>query len=209
MKRYNPILLITLTCFLASCATLIRGTEENLHINSVPEQAKANISNGMSCVTPCVVRLKRNSSVVIKFEKEGCQSTMVSVFPSISGAGILLGGIIDYGTGAVYDLEPNPALGSLVCGEGEKEVVSTSTDVSVLNVQLNMGDKKDQILVTGIKPAYPTCIIIKRIGKDNYEVWEFTSKGCETELIKGYALIFRNETLVQIRKITNINDLNL
>lgn len=207
MIRY---MCLTLSCLLVSCATLIRGTEENLQINSVPEQAKANISNGMSCVTPCMVRLKRNSTVVITFEKEGCQKQMVSVFPTIAGAGILLGGFIDYGTGAVYDLTPNPAIASLICGEDQKDIVSASvTDTSILNIQLNMGDKKEQIKTTGIQPVYPTCIIIKEVGKDSYEIWEFTSKGCETELIKGYALIFRNETLIQIRKITDIKDLQI
>lgn len=36
--------------------------------------------------------------------------------PTLSGAGVILGGLIDYGTGAVYDLQPNPLTVTLACG---------------------------------------------------------------------------------------------
>jgi hypothetical protein len=58
---------------------------------------------------PCQVELKRNQSVLIKYTKEGYDLEVLSVFPTIAGAGIILGGVIDYGTGAVYNLIPNPA----------------------------------------------------------------------------------------------------
>ena len=37
------------------------------------------------------------------------------MMPTLAGAGVMLGGFIDYGTGAVYDLQPNPLTISLVC----------------------------------------------------------------------------------------------
>jgi len=40
---------------------------------------------------------------------------MVSVFPTLAGAGVILGGVIDYGTGAVYNLQPNPVVANLRC----------------------------------------------------------------------------------------------
>lgn len=58
---------------------------------------------------------ERDSSFSITFSKDGCDSQTVSVFPTLAGAGVLLGGIIDYGTGAVYSLRPNPVVTTLKC----------------------------------------------------------------------------------------------
>ena len=37
------------------------------------------------------------------------------MIPTLSGGGVIMGGLIDYGTGAVYDLEPNPLTVTLAC----------------------------------------------------------------------------------------------
>ena len=49
---------------------------------------------------------------------------MVSVFPTLAGVGVVLGGVIDYGTGAVYNLQPNPVVANLRCPDASP-VVST------------------------------------------------------------------------------------
>jgi hypothetical protein len=66
-------------------------------------------------MTPCSIHLARNTSTVVTFEHEGCDTAMVSVFPTLAGAGVILGGVIDYGTGAVYNLQPNPVVANLRC----------------------------------------------------------------------------------------------
>jgi len=91
------------------CATMIRGTEEPLNITSEPPGALAQVSDGQKCTTPCSVKLKRNQSVIVRYSKEGYETESLSVFPTLAGAGVILGGVIDYGTGAVYSLTPNPA----------------------------------------------------------------------------------------------------
>ena len=103
--------------FLTGCATMVRGTSEELQIVSEPEGALAKLSNGQSCITPCKIKLKRNQTVYIKFEKEGCEPEMVTVVPTLAGAGIILGGVIDYGTGAVYNPTPNPVHVILKCNK--------------------------------------------------------------------------------------------
>jgi len=42
------------------------------------------------------------------------------MIPVLSGAGAILGGLIDYGTGAVYDLQPNPLTITLDCENPSK-----------------------------------------------------------------------------------------
>lgn len=109
MLKLKMFVLVVMALSLCNCATMIRGTEESLSITSDPEGAIAKLSNGQSCKTPCQITLKRNQTVIIKFEKEDYEPESLTVFPTLAGAGVILGGLIDYGTGAVYSLAPNPA----------------------------------------------------------------------------------------------------
>ncbi len=116
MKMVFWTLIISVLLLGSGCATMIRGTTEPLHLASNPAGAEATLSNGQSCITPCSLVLPRNASMSVTFAKKGCEDHMTSVFPTLAGAGVILGGLIDYGTGAVYSLMPNPVLVRLRCG---------------------------------------------------------------------------------------------
>jgi hypothetical protein len=73
------------------------------------------ISNGQSCLTPCNIEAERKNTLQITVKKEGCNVMTTAMVPTLAGAGAMLGGIIDYGTGAVYDLQPNPLFVTLNC----------------------------------------------------------------------------------------------
>ncbi len=109
MFKRMRIFIILFALIGSGCATMIRGTEEPLNITSEPPGALAEVSDGQKCTTPGTVKLKRNQSVMIRYTKEGYEPESLSVFPTLAGAGVILGGVIDYGTGAVYNLTPNPA----------------------------------------------------------------------------------------------------
>lgn len=115
MRLIKNICALGLSASLVGCATMIRGTNDQLHISSTPTGAKATLSNGQSCTTPCTMQLKRNQSLIINYSKPGCKPTQLSVYPTLAGAGVILGGLVDYGTGAVYNLTPNPASVMLDC----------------------------------------------------------------------------------------------
>jgi hypothetical protein len=58
---------------------------------------------------------------------------MISVFPTIAAAGIVLGGVIDYGTGAVYNLQPNPVVANLRCpSNGANTTLPTVTPAATV-----------------------------------------------------------------------------
>jgi hypothetical protein len=61
--------------------------------------------------------MPRDAGVVVTFTKAGCKQQMVSIFPTISGGGMLWGGWFGEMSGADYDLQPNPAVASLDCVE--------------------------------------------------------------------------------------------
>jgi hypothetical protein len=115
--RWAPV--APLAWFLVTgCATMIRGTEQQVSINTIPVGAQVQLSNGMSCSSPCTLTVPRNQSLSITITRDGCAPQTASMVPVLAGAGVILGGLIDYGTGAVYDLQPNPLTIMLYCRDG-------------------------------------------------------------------------------------------
>jgi len=121
MKQLFLAGLLLCTVTLSGCATMVRGTSEKLSITSTPSGAKVQLSDGRACITPCEVSTKRNKTLILTYSKKGCHSTQLTVVPSLAGSGVILGGLIDYGDGAVYDLQPNPANVMLSCKPTSKK----------------------------------------------------------------------------------------
>jgi hypothetical protein len=76
-------------------------------------------SNGLGCVTPCSLVVKRNEEFIATFSKPGYRSQQVEVKTQLAGAGaaglagnILIGGVVGIGvdavTGAANEHTPNP-----------------------------------------------------------------------------------------------------
>ena len=113
--RKSTVLLFCVFTLLSACATMIRGTEQEIFVNTTPVGADIQLSNGASCTSPCKMVVKRNQSLTINISKDGCATQTASMVPTLAGGGVILGGLIDYGTGAVYDLQPNPLTVTLAC----------------------------------------------------------------------------------------------
>lgn len=71
----------------------------------------------MSCESPCTLKVKRDQSLQLTVTKDGCNPQTASMIPQLAGGGVIMGGLVDYGTGAVYDLQPNPLTIMLQCDE--------------------------------------------------------------------------------------------
>jgi hypothetical protein len=114
---------IVAVCAIAGgCASVTRGTTENISIVSTPSGAEATISGldvPTACVTPCAVVVKRNADISVAFQKEGYEPQVVQLtkeIPATGAAGfagnVLLGGLVGMGvdavTGAATDHKPNP-----------------------------------------------------------------------------------------------------
>src|SRR6476619_8231544 len=104
------------------CASVSRGTTENISISTTPAGATADVS-GLDiptvCVTPCVVQAKRSADIIVTINKEGYEPQVVPLIKEIPGTGaagfagnLLLGGVVGMGvdavTGAALDHKPNP-----------------------------------------------------------------------------------------------------
>jgi len=113
-----------LSIMLGGCASVTRGTTENISISSTPSGVEAVVSGlevPTTCTTPCAIVAKRSADITITFEKEGYQPQTVQLTKEVSGTGaagfagnLLAGGVIGMGvdaaTGAATDHKPNPVI---------------------------------------------------------------------------------------------------
>jgi hypothetical protein len=114
---------IALPC--ASCATITRGTSEQLQILSEPPGAEARTSMGYVCTTPCTFSVGRKDEFVVTISKPGYETVEVAVTTKVNPGGtaafagnVLIGGVVgmaaDASTGAGLDHFPNPVEVELV-----------------------------------------------------------------------------------------------
>lgn len=123
--RVSLFAIIASSLSLAACATVTRGTTEQITFTSTPPAAMRT-STGLSCpTTPCTLEVNRKSEFIATFSKEGYQSHDVSVQTRLAGAGaagfagnVLIGGLVGMGvdaaTGSTLEHFPNPVEASLV-----------------------------------------------------------------------------------------------
>lgn len=112
---------------LAGCATITRGTDDVLVVQSVPAGAQVKMSNSMSCnSTPCNFKVPRKSELNVLVTKEGCKPQTIRVTNvTASGGGAAMAGnviaggvvgiVVDGSSGATQDLSPNPVVARLEC----------------------------------------------------------------------------------------------
>jgi hypothetical protein len=116
--------IVALAAAVGGCASVTRGTTENISITSTPSGAEATISGldvPTACVTPCAIVAKRSADISITFAKPGFETEVVTLtkeVPATGAAGfagnVLAGGLIGMGvdaaTGAAQDHKPNPVI---------------------------------------------------------------------------------------------------
>jgi hypothetical protein len=108
-----------------SCASVTRGTTNQVQINSSPPEAQARTSMGHVCITPCTLQFARKDEFTVLISKPGYHSVEIPVRAQIAGAGaagfagnIVLGGavgmVVDASTGATLEHVPNPVTATLI-----------------------------------------------------------------------------------------------
>ena len=106
---------------LTGCATVIRGTEQDVTVDTAPNGALVEFSNGQSCMSPCSISAKRNEALEVRISRDGCSPQQAFIRPRITALGGVLGGLPDLATGAVYDLEPSALSFVLQCATANSE----------------------------------------------------------------------------------------
>jgi hypothetical protein len=107
------------------CASITRGTKDNLQVTSVPSGAQVKLSTGQTGTTPVTFTLPRKKGLSVEVSKTGYTSQTIFVNSKFAtGGGValagnaLFGGLIGAGvdglTGATLSLKPNPVSVNLI-----------------------------------------------------------------------------------------------
>jgi hypothetical protein len=120
--------IVAVVCVAASvgaCASITRGTDEQVGFHSEPAGAEVRTSTGLACPsTPCTIAVPRKDQFVATFTKAGYHPQQVMVGTKVGGGGALglagnalvggvVGIVVDASTGAGMDHEPNPVIAQL------------------------------------------------------------------------------------------------
>ena len=119
MKRLQVTTVVALALTTANCATVTRGTTNQVQFVSEPPEAAVQTSLGHTCSTPCTIESSRKTEFVAVFEKPGYRRESVPVQTRVAGSGaagfagnVIIGGIVgmaaDAATGATLEHYPNP-----------------------------------------------------------------------------------------------------
>src|SRR5688500_5657312 len=103
----------------SGCATVVRGTTDNVRIETNPPGANVHLSTGDTGVTPVSFNLPRKHPITVELEKAGFEKVTMTLNPTRSKQGSIatagnafiggaVGSAIDSSTGAALDLQPNP-----------------------------------------------------------------------------------------------------
>jgi len=123
--RLSLLAILAGSLSLGACATVTRGTTEQITFDSTPS-AEMRTSTGLTCpATPCTLEVSRKSEFIATFSKPGYESQNVVVQTRVAGAGaagfagnVLVGGLVGMGvdaaTGSTLEHYPNPVMASLV-----------------------------------------------------------------------------------------------
>jgi hypothetical protein len=119
VKLSNIVAAAALALTSSGCATVTRGTTNQVQLISEPAGADVKTSLGQTCTTPCTIEVSRKSEFVAVFSKDGFQDASVPVQTRVAGSGaagfagnVILGGVVgmvaDAATGATLEHYPNP-----------------------------------------------------------------------------------------------------
>lgn len=117
MRLLNLAIIATMGFTVSGCATVISGTSVKYETSSDPKGAKVVFLNGVTCNTPCKMKLRRKEDTRADITLDGYDPTYVLVQSKLGGASfgnILLGGgvgaIVDGANGASNRLFPSPLI---------------------------------------------------------------------------------------------------
>ena len=110
--RWKVFFMLALSHYLVGCATLFKGTTQEVRFNSNPQKARVIVNSVDMGETPLTLRLESKKSYTIEFRAEGYKPKTYTISNRVGAGWIILdvlGGlvpvIVDAATGAWYSLD--------------------------------------------------------------------------------------------------------
>jgi len=119
--KYHQLMAVFALVALTGCATVVRGTKEQVTITSSPKSATITTSIGHRCEgSPCTIKVPRKTEFTAYAKKPGYRPGSIFIGTTVKGKGalglagnVLVGGVVGVGvdavSGAALDHYPNPA----------------------------------------------------------------------------------------------------
>lgn len=136
------LLLIGAFTAFSGCATIVRGTHQDVQVTSDPANARVIVNGEDRGETPTTLALGTNEDYQIQFEKDGYATETVNVnkeftigWPVVGNVFSwgLLGIVVDVAGGAAYKLEPEQVQAALNANGGTSSVqIPEGSDVHVV-----------------------------------------------------------------------------
>jgi hypothetical protein len=128
-RRFQQIRFITMVTLLpllaSACATILRGTRDQVGISSQPSGAEVIVDNEFYGKTPVTAELKRKDKHIVTIKLEGYQPFEMTLTRKASGfvfgnlvfgPGAVIGLAVDALTGGMYNLKPDQVQAELKSG---------------------------------------------------------------------------------------------
>jgi len=110
--KVKMFFVLVLCVYLTGCATLFKGTTEEVSFNSDPQKAEVWVNGTNMGTTPLALKLGSKKTYQIEFKKDGFKSKAYNITNHIGAGWIILdvfsglvGVVIDAATGAWYSLD--------------------------------------------------------------------------------------------------------
>jgi PEGA domain len=121
--RWAIVFALATAC--GGCASITRGTTDQVQIQSEPPGAEVRTSMNQVCTTPCTLQFNRKDEFTVTASKPGYNAAEMDVHTRVAGGGaagfagnVLIGGVIgmavDAADGATLEHYPNPVMLNLV-----------------------------------------------------------------------------------------------
>ncbi len=120
LKAASAVVVLA-TVAVGGCATVTRGTTNDIQIQSEPAGAAVTTSLNHQCTAPCTIKVGRKEEFQVTFQLNGYEDQTIPVTTQMAGAGaaglagnVLIGGVVGIGvdafSGATLEHVPNPVI---------------------------------------------------------------------------------------------------
>ncbi len=110
--RWKAFVTLAVSLHFVGCATLFKGTTQEVHFNSDPQRARVIVNNVDMGETPLTLKLESKKTYTIEFRAEGYKPKTYTISNHVGAGWIILDVlaglvpvIVDAATGAWYSLD--------------------------------------------------------------------------------------------------------